>query len=719
MIKNAIKCSITLLGSILLGHAGTVTSAGTITDLTPEGFGSGTDIADLDANKLGQEGFVLFNSRPEGENQGGQVWDDQIVDNKPAYISNLDGGLSTSSGGWANYDDVTVGGENYNTGGIVLSPGGGVETELFRFTVGAGTPTDLRIGLIADNSDSINWDATNIRIAQDGGGTANQDVDRNGGLDLVQFDITDSSSGEIYIIYATSASSGALIGGITFDGKPDLSGITDPNSTDGDSLGDNWENFYFGDLTTADNTTNSDTDGLSDLEEWNYFLSSARMINPLDDDTDSDTLSDDAEVNTHDTDPTSNDSDSDDLPDGYEILNNLDPNLNSGNDGANGDPDLDTLDNITEFGLGTHPNKDDTDEDGYKDSAENNSGFWFNKTSTGTDPLNPDTDGDGIKDGLETPDLPFDAANPTTQPGTDPNFWDTDEDGAGDNTEITNGTDPTNPGSIPAPSPNVLSADFQGIPGIFNQDPILMEGGTRQADYLSGTWNALDITGHDGTDTDPSWTDLVNAQGNATNISFNITGIISSWTNASAGTPVFDDYLFVNAGNADQDMEWNIAGLFPNRTYKFFPYGGIARDLTMTVDTNGDSDLNDETPTRVPPKGGVEFTVTSDATGKIIGTMTPGNSGEANWGGFEIVGALPGASGGELAIQTLDYDGEDVFLTWNSTPGVIYTIEASTNLNDWTSILADINGAASPATTTSQLVDSPAETTKFYRVVQQ
>ena len=67
MIKNAIKCSITLVGSILLGHAGTVTSAGTITDLTPEGFGSGTDIADLDANKLGQEGFVLFNSRPEGE----------------------------------------------------------------------------------------------------------------------------------------------------------------------------------------------------------------------------------------------------------------------------------------------------------------------------------------------------------------------------------------------------------------------------------------------------------------------------------------------------------------------------------------------------------------------------------------------------------------------------------------------------------------------------
>lgn len=718
-MKDAITCFIIFSLSAIWGHAGTITSAGTVTDLTPPGFGAGTDIADLDANMLGQEGFVLFNSRSEGENQGGQVWDDQIVDSKPAYISNIDGGFSTSSGGWANYDDVTVGGTNYNTGGIVLSPGDGVETELFRFTVGAGAPADLRVGLIADNSDSINWDATNVRIEQDGGGTANQDVDRNGGLDLVQFDINSPANGEVYVVYATSAASGALLAGITFDGKPDLSGLTDPTSTDGDSLGDNWENFYFGDLTTADDTTNSDLDALTDLEEWNYLLSSTRMTSPLDEDTDSDTLSDDAEINTHNTDPTDTDSDDDGLPDGYEVDNSLDPNVDSGNDGASGDPDLDTLDNITEMGLGTDPNKEDTDEDGYKDSVENNSGFWFDENSTGTDPLNPDTDGDSLEDGVENPDLAFDAGNPTTQPGTDPNLWDTDTDGVGDSNEVANGTDPTNSGSTPPPSPNVLSADFQGIPGIFADNPILMEGGTRQADYLSGTWNALDITGHDGTDIDPSWTELVNAPGNPTSVSFNVNGIISSWTNTSAGTPIFDDYLFVNAGNADPDIEWNIAGLFPNSTYKFFPYGGIARDFTMTVDTNGDGDLSDETATRVPPQSGVEFTVTADGTGKIIGTMTPGNSGEANWGGFELMGALPGASAGALAIQTLDYDGEDVFLTWNSSPGASYTIEASTNLNDWTPILTDINAAASPATTTSQLVDSPAETTKFYRVVQQ
>ncbi|MGB0145115.1 MAG: hypothetical protein ACPGAP_10125, partial [Akkermansiaceae bacterium] len=108
-------------------HAGTVTSAGVTTDLTPPGFGSGTDIADFDANNLGQEGFVLFNSITEGTNLANRPWDENVVDFKPAYISSIDGSIANSSGGWANYDDVTVGGNNYNTGGIVLSPGGGVE----------------------------------------------------------------------------------------------------------------------------------------------------------------------------------------------------------------------------------------------------------------------------------------------------------------------------------------------------------------------------------------------------------------------------------------------------------------------------------------------------------------------------------------------------------------------------------------------------------------
>ncbi|MGD1979800.1 MAG: hypothetical protein PVJ98_10425 [Akkermansiaceae bacterium] len=701
-------------------HAGTITSAGTITDLTPPGFGTGTDVADFDTNQLGQEGFVLFNSVAEGTNISGQPWDLNIVDSKPAYISTLSS-TAASSGGWANYDDVTVGGLNYNTGGIVLSPGGGTETELFRFTLGAGSPDDLRIGLIADNSDSPNWDATNVRVAQDGGGTADQDVVRNGGLDVVQFDLEGVSQGEVYIVYATSAPSGALLGGITFDLPPDLGSLSDPTSSDGDSIGDNWENFYFGDLTTANDTSNSDTDGLTDLEEWNSLLNNGLLISPVDEDTDDDTLADDAELNTHNTDPSDPDSDDDELLDAFEVNGQLNPNDPNGDNGTTGDPDGDTLNNLQEQAIGTLPNDDDTDDDGYLDGEETGTGFWTSPTSTGTNPLNDDTDGDGILDGNENPDLPFDPANPTTQPGSDPNLWDTDLDGTNDSNEANNGTDPTDAGSAPSGSPDVLSVDFQGIPGVFPSLPILMQGGTQISNYFSGTWNALDITGHDGTTIDPSWSGLVNAQDTPTNVGFNVTGTISSWTNTPSDRPIFDDYMFVNAGNAGASMTWQITGLAPNSSYRFFPFGGVVRDFSITVDTNGDGDLADETPTLIPPVSGVEFTVISDATGVINGSMDPGNSGEANWGGFELMGALPGVTGTGVAIQAIDYDGEDVFLTWTSTPGASYTIETSTNLepDSWTAIFTDLNAAAAPATTTTQLVDSPVDSAKYYRVIRQ
>ena len=75
--------------STLWSQAGTITSAGTLTNLTPEGFGSGTDVADLDTAETGQDGFVLFNSVSEGTNISNRPWDENIVDNKPAYIQQL------------------------------------------------------------------------------------------------------------------------------------------------------------------------------------------------------------------------------------------------------------------------------------------------------------------------------------------------------------------------------------------------------------------------------------------------------------------------------------------------------------------------------------------------------------------------------------------------------------------------------------------------------
>ena len=297
-----------------------ITSAGTLVNLTPPGFGTGTDVADLDASTAGTSGFVLFNVLPEGDNVSNAAWDLNIVDNKPAYVTAIDGTGSTSSGGWANYDDVTVGGTKYNTGGIARAGvGDGTEAQSFTFTVGPGVPPTMRIGLIADNSDSANWDVRNVRIEGPGGVTANQDVIIDGGSDLVQFDIAGALDGEVYTIYGTSPPSGALLGGITFDSALD---ITDPTDGDGDTIGDNWEIFYFGDVTVTDGTGDAEPDGLTDLEEWQAGT------DPTNPDTDGDGVNDGGETSNANgsvTDPNNPDTDGDGFDDGQEIAAGTNP----------------------------------------------------------------------------------------------------------------------------------------------------------------------------------------------------------------------------------------------------------------------------------------------------------------------------------------------------------------------------------------------------------
>ena len=311
------------LASLLLctvhARAASITSAGSITDLTQPRFSSGSDLADLDANGVGTDGFVLFNSLPEGSNQSNAPWDNNIVDSKPAYITALDGSTANSSGGWANYDDVRVGGNTYNTGGIVKSPGNGNETNSFNFTIGANPPGTIRVGIIIDNSDSSSWDATNVRLAGPGAITADQDTPNNGGTDVVQFDITAPVQGEVYTVLGTSPASGMLIGGITFDPGFD---INDPTDSDGDGMGDNWETFYFGGLG-RDGSGDFDSDGLDDLDEWGEGTA------PDEGDSDGDGLNDGQEVSVYSTDPLDSDSDGDGFDDGEEVSAGTDPNSDS------------------------------------------------------------------------------------------------------------------------------------------------------------------------------------------------------------------------------------------------------------------------------------------------------------------------------------------------------------------------------------------------------
>ncbi len=191
------------------------------------------------------------------------------------------------------------------------------------------------------------------------------------------------------------------------------------SDSDQDGLPDSWERYYAGDLTTMNQITDFEGDGLSDLDEY-HAGSNPKLpdtdgdgitdlkevqkygTNPASDDTDADGLTDDAEIKQYQTDPTKADSDGDGIPDGEEIKGT------SGyvTDPLKTDSDADGMDDKYEIENGYNPVDP---SDGLSD--EDNDGFTLaQELAAGTDPTNPDSDGDGVPDG-EDP-APLDPTEP-------------------------------------------------------------------------------------------------------------------------------------------------------------------------------------------------------------------------------------------------------------------------------------------------------------------
>lgn len=330
---------------------------------------------------------------------------------------------------------------------------------------------------------------------------------------------------------------------------------------------------------------------------------------------------------------------------------------------------------------------------------------WQNLTR----PMVADTDSDGLEDGEEVDTY-----------STDPTDNDTDGDGYDDKFEVTNSSDPTDSTSLPPVPDGLISVDLQGSNegALFPSEPVLMSGFEVRAGIVTDVWNAINIPGHPNTATDPSF-DLLDSNGDETGVSLSFTGTISSWSNTPGNDPLTNDYLFVNAGNADVSVAWELSGLSPLSEFTLFTYGGLARDMLLTVDTDGDGDLTNETPTNIDING-FEFTGTVGTNGSILGSIDPGASNEANWGGFQLIHTGSSLSGLRVTdIRHTDID--TIELTWTSKPGRSYTVESSLNMVTWTPLLTEIDATPSPGTITTVIVDTPAanELRKFYRVVRE
>jgi hypothetical protein len=170
-------------------------------------------------------------------------------------------------------------------------------------------------------------------------------------------------------------------------------------------------------LGTDPNDTDSDDDGLDDLQEV------LTGTDPTDPDTDGDGLDDGDEVNTHGTSPVLADTDGDGLDDGDEI------NVH-GTDPLDADSENDGLDDGDEIAAGTDPFDPDSDDDTVLDGPEVN--------THGTNPLNPDTDADAMSDPVEIINACLDPLTPDA--GADP-----DGDAVPNLADLAQGTLPCNP----------------------------------------------------------------------------------------------------------------------------------------------------------------------------------------------------------------------------------------------------------------------------------
>jgi hypothetical protein len=204
------------------------------------------------------------------------------------------------------------------------------------------------------------------------------------------------------------------------DGMPDYWedqwGFDKNNAADGalDFDSDGLTNVQDYDAKADPTVSDTDGDGLSDFDEVNVHGTLAHKA-----DSDSDGASDGDEINTHLTDPLDPDTDDDGMTDGFEVTGGLNPFV----DDSSGDLDMDGIDNITEFNLGTLPNNSDSDGDGLGDHPEVNIHL--------TDPADADSDDDGASDGDEV-----------NTHLTDPLDEDTEDDGMLDGWEIDHGLDP-------------------------------------------------------------------------------------------------------------------------------------------------------------------------------------------------------------------------------------------------------------------------------------
>lgn len=374
------------------------------------------------------------------------------------------------------------------------------------------------------------------------------------------------------------------------------------------------------------------------------------------------------------------------------------------------DFDNDASTNEEEQTRGTDPVDEDSDDDQALDGWEDGSGTWASSTETGTNPLIPDTDGDGILDGVENRDLAFDPQNPNTQPGTDPNLVDTDGDTFSDDTELTDGTDPTDAESFLDPVGNALvKFDFNAA------------GSATQED-----WTAADL----GNGTNGTVTILTEAIG-AVTVDVRDRANGNTDEGDSARNDLWRDFVFANGSSADAPdtgLKITLTGLAPQTTYPITIWGFDDGSNNGRSADWGPEGMKLETltfPSAPDPASLDDYKITfetdTDATGTLIlnGLVAVENPIDVHnvFVNGLAVGQPTGSTQVEISDITFNSQANKISLTWNSIPGNNYALTFSPDLIDWSIDIDDqIPAAENSNSTTFTFSAAGLPTEGFFRI---
>ncbi len=166
-------------------------------------------------------------------------------------------------------------------------------------------------------------------------------------------------------------------------------------------------------------------------------------------------------------------------------------------------------------------------------------------------------------------------------------------------------------------------------------------------------WNDITFTPPGWFYQDPCMVNLVDSTGSATGVDFTSTGVIGAYSVGWMGTnDLTPDGLYVWPGNdgslpdgtpitSTDDVAWELSGLAPGGSYQMANYSSASTsyNLDMTIDTDGDGDLSDETPfTVVVDEFPAITSIIAGASGTIIGSATTSAGvSEGHWSGFQLI----------------------------------------------------------------------------------